>query len=458
MLHLRLVTFILVACGLALPSPARPPNLVVIMADDLGYGDLGYTGNASHATPHLDRLAEGGLRLDSFYVTSPVCTPTRVAFMTARHPVRVGFHALLWPTSSGGLPETERTLPEILREHGYRTGLMGKWHLGHSEPKYLPLNHGFDEFYGMPYPNDMGPMHTQAAARKETWPPMPMMVGNEVVEAPINVNLLTQQYTSAAGRFIAEHHSRPFFLFLSHAMPHSIVGASADFRGKSKNGLYGDAVQELDWSTGEILRLLKTFGLEKNTLVIFTSDNGAVMREFYQGKEANARVMFPDLTFGTNAPLRGGKMSTFEGGVRVPAIAYWPGVIAAGRRSDRAASIADVMPTFLELAGIPLPADRIYDGVSLAGFLKGKAGPPADRALYFGSGDITAMREGSWKLVLPNQPRFLGSIGSAPLLFDLSRDPGESENLATSQPDRVERMHAQLTAWQSAAESDSISR
>ncbi len=428
------------------------------MADDLGYGDVGYNGSAVHATPHLDRLSGEGLRFDQFYVTSPVCTPTRVAFLTARHPVRVGFHTLLWPTTAGGLPEPERTLPEILREHGYRTGLIGKWHLGHSEPKYLPLNHGFDEFYGMPYPNDMGPMHSRAIALKENWPPMPMMKGDDIVEAPIDVNLLTQQYTAAALRFIAEHRARPFFLFLSHAMPHSIVGASADFRDTSRNGLYGDSVQELDWSVGEVVRLLRALDLEEHTLVVFTSDNGAVLRAMYQGNDDTARVMFPDLTFGSNAPLRGGKVSTFEGGVRVPTFARWPGVIAAGRRTDAPASIADLMPTFLELAAIPLPADRTYDGVSLASLIRSEGKPPADRPLYFGSGEITAMREGRWKLVLPNQPRFLGNLGVDPLLFDLFEDPGESRNLAASQPALVDRLVAQLRAWQTEAESDPVSR
>jgi arylsulfatase A-like enzyme len=437
---------------------ARLPNLVVIMADDLGYGDVGYNGSTVHATPHLDRLAGEGLRFDNFYVSSPVCTPTRVAFLTARHPVRVGFHALLWPTSKGGLPESERTLPEILRSHGYRTGLIGKWHLGHAETANLPLNHGFDEFYGMPYPNDMGPMHSRAAAMKETWPPMPMMTGNEIVEAPIDVNLLTQQYTSAASRFIAENRARPFFLFLSHAMPHSIVGASADFRGRSRNGLYGDAVQELDWSVGEILRLLRALDLESSTMVVFTSDNGAVLRAMYQGNDDTARVMFPDLTFGSNAPLRGGKVSTFEGGVRVPTFIRWPGMVPPGRRATEPVWIADLMPTFLELAGLTLPTDRTYDGISLAPLVRGEGAPPADRPLFFGSGEITAMREGPWKLVLPNQPRFTGDHGGQPLLFDLATDPSESKNLAAAHPQRVKGMVARLKAWQSAAEADPTSR
>lgn len=443
---------------LADAGSSRQPNLVVIMADDLGYGDVGYNGSAVHATPHLDRLSGEGLRFDHFYVTSPVCTPTRVAFLTARHPVRVGFHTLLWPTSTGGLPEQERTLPEILREHGYRTGLIGKWHLGHSEPRHLPLNHGFDVFYGMPYPNDMGPMHSRAIALKENWPPMPMMNGDEIVEAPVDVNLLTQQYTAAALRFIAEHRAQPFFLFLSHAMPHSIVGASADFRGTSDNGLYGDAVKELDWSVGEVVRLLRALDLEEHTLVVFTSDNGAVLRAMYQGNDDTARVMFPDLTFGSNAPLRGGKVSTFEGGVRVPTFARWPGVIAAGRRTNAPVSIADLMPTFLELATIPLPADRTYDGISLAALLRDEGEPPPDRPLYFGSGEITAMREGRWKLVLPNQPRFMGTLGAGPLLFDLLEDPAESRNLAASQPALVGRLTAQLRSWQTAAEADPVSR
>lgn len=434
----------------------RPPNLIVIMADDLGYGDLSCYGSAVHATPQIDRLAEQGMRFTDFYVTSPVCTPTRVALLTGRHPVRVGFATLLWPTTEGGLPETENTLPELLQEAGYATGLIGKWHLGHSEPKYLPLNHGFDVFYGMPYPNDMGPDHPQTVWRNEVWPPMPMMRGNEIVEAPIDVNLLEQQYNAAAVQFIAEHHHQPFFLFLSHAMPHTIIGASPDFVGKSDNGLFGDAVQEVDWSVGRIMETLKSFGLEQDTLIVFTSDNGAVTRNAYSD-EAKARAMFPDLTFGSNAPLRGGKQSTFEGGVRVPGIAYWPDRIPGGRVSDVPVSVADIFPTFLRAAGLAVPDDRNYDGVDLTGLLEGTASVP-DRSLFFGSRELTAMRSGSWKVVLPQQPKFVQIEGESPMLFNMEDDPGETRELSAEHPEVLAKLLAELAEIKAEYAADPISR
>lgn len=455
--HLCAALLCLQAASLDASSSERQPNLVIIMADDLGFGDLSGYGSEKHETPNLDRLASEGLRLDNFYMTSSVCTPARVALLTGRHPARVGFSEVLWPTDDGGLPESELTLPEMLRSRGYVTGLAGKWHLGHSPSKYLPLNHGFDYFYGMPYPNDMGPMHIQTQYRDEEWPPMPMMRGNEIVEAPIDVNLLTQQYTSAAGQFIAENHHRPFFLFLAHAMPHTIIGASPDFKGTSKNGLYGDAIQEIDWSVGEIMRLLRIYQLEENTLVIFTSDNGAVLPAQYGGNEDFAKVMHPDMTFGSNGPLRGGKQSTFEGGIRVPGIFYWKGFIEEGSSSSAPTWVADIMPTFLDLAGIALPQDREYDGQSLARLLRGEEQEGNDRPLFFGRSGARAMREGNWKLVLPVQPRFLEQ-SDKPMLFDLSADIAESEDLAPRDPERVAAMLERLKEWEAHAQADPISR
>lgn len=422
----------------------RPPNLIVILADDLGYGDLSGYGSTVHHTPHLDFLAQNGVKFTDFYMTSPVCTPSRVALLTGRHPVRVGFSTLLWPTTTGGLPADERTLAEILGENGYVSALAGKWHLGHSDSKYLPLAHGFDSFYGMPYPNDMDNLHPQTRIRGEEWPPMPMMRGNEMVEAPIDVNLLTRQYTAEAIRFIAENHHRPFFLFLSHAMPHTIIGASPVFRGSSENGLYGDAVQELDWSVGEVLETLRAFGLEEHTLMVFSSDNGGVIPEQFHDKEDVARRFFPDGTMGSNAPLRSGKQSTYEGGVRVPGIFYWPGTLSEGQVSAQPAWIADLFPTFLELADIPLPTDRRYDGVSLKNLLTGETERLPERTLAFGSNTITAVRQGRWKLVLPEQPRFVQVDSQEPMLYDLGKDPEEKSNLAELLPERLAEMMTAL--------------
>lgn len=433
------------------------PNVIVILTDDMGYGDLGCYGNTEHATPHIDQLAEEGVRLTDFYMTSPVCTPSRVALMTGRHPGRVGFDTLLWPTTKGGLPTTERTLPKILREQGYVSSLVGKWHLGHSEEKFLPLAHGFDEFYGMPYPNDMGPDHYQAEWRGEEWPPMPMMRDNETVEAPVDVNLLTQQYTAEAVRFLSENHHKPFFLYLSHAMPHTIIGASPDFRGSSKNGLYGDAVQELDWSIGEIRRTLRALGQEENTLIVFASDNGAVVREMYEGDDERARTMFPDLTFGTNAPLRGGKVTTYEGGVRVPGIVHWPAKIKGGQTDDTPTWVADVFPTVLDYLDIPLPADRTYDGVSLKPHFSDST-PMDARALAFGGVDPTSLRYENWKLVLPGQPAFYPTESDAPMLYNLAEDIAEANNLADTYPERTREMLASLKAVAADMHADTISR
>ncbi|MGF1452932.1 MAG: sulfatase [Opitutales bacterium] len=444
----------------AAASPGEcQPNLVIIYSDDLGYGDLGSYGSELHNTPHLDRLAERGARMTDFYMTSPVCTPSRVALLTGRHPARVGFDTLLWPTSEGGLPHTERTIAEFLKEHGYATGLFGKWHLGHSEEAYLPMFHGFDEWYGMPYPNDMDPDHPQTQWRDEPWPDMPMMRGAKVVERPVDVNLLTQQYTAQAVGFIAEHHHEPFFLFLSHAMPHTIIGASPDFIGTSANGLYGDAVQELDWSTGEIMRALRAFGLEDETMVIFTSDNGAVHVERFGGEfNETTRRFHPDLSFGSNGPLRGGKQTTYEGGVRVPGIIYWPGVVPAGAVVEEPAWVADLFPTFAGLAGLPLPDDRDYDGISLQPVLRTGAKALPDRPFVFGGENPNAMRWGEWKLVMPNQPRFVTPDSDEPMLYNLAEDIGETNNLAGEHPEILTDMLNRFDQIVAEMHADTISR
>lgn len=426
-------------------AAAAPPNLVVILADDLGYGDLGCYGNKGQRTPALDRLAAAGARFTDFYVSSPVCTPTRVALLTGRNPFRVGFSELLWPSSTAGLPASEVTLAELLKQHGYATACVGKWHLGHSRPEQLPLGHGFDSWYGMPYPNDMGPGHPVEQAKKETWPPMPMYRGTEMVEVPVDVNLLTQQYTAEAVRFIAENHHRPFFLYLAQAMPHSIVGASPDFRGKSENGLYGDAVEELDWSVGEIVRILRACGLEGRTLIFFTSDNGAGLRRPGE-PEAIGKRHHPDGTYGSNGPLRGGKQTTFEGGIRVPGIFCWQGRIPAGQTVAAPADICDILPTFAEFAGVPLPAGVAFDGRSLVAPLLG-TGQRAATDLFFGSGTITAARSGNWKVVLPKQPDWAGLDGDRPQLFDLAKDIGEQRDLAAEHPDVVAGILKKIAAY-----------
>ena len=442
--------------GTAYGERTTQPNLIIIYADDLGYNDVGVNGSTVHATPNIDRLAAQGVRMTDFYMTSAICTPSRVALLTGRHPARVGFDTLLWPTSAGGLPHKERTIAEVLSDQGYTTAIFGKWHLGHSEEIYLPMYHGFDEWFGMPYPNDMDPGHPQTRIRKETWPEMPMMRGNQVTERPINVNVLTQQYTAKALAFIAENHHKPFFLFLSHSLPHAIIGASPDFVGTSGNGLFGDAVQEIDWSTGEILRVLRAFGLEENTMILFTSDNGAVNVERFNGVfDADVRRFHPDLTFGNNKPLRAGKQSTYEGGIRVPGIFYWPGTIPAGVVENQPAWIPDLLPTFADFAGIQLPDDRNLDGVSLRQLLVQSEDLP-ERPLIFGGKNPNALRLGDWKLVMPNQPRIIPVDSDKPMLYNLADDIGETTNLAAEYPEKVNELVAMLQSITAEMQADTL--
>ena len=419
------------------------------MADDLGYQDLGCYGGTRHRTPNIDLLAAGGMRFTDFYVTTSVCTPTRAAFLTGRNPQRCKSPGVLWPTSTdGSLPSEEITLAEVLKQQGYATHLSGKWHLGHGKPQHLPTGHGFDNWYGMPYPNDMAPGHPQEEWRKESWPEMPMMLNGEIVEQPIDVNLLTQQYTADAVNFIAKHRNEPFFLYLAHAMPHAIIGASPDFVDGSSNGLYGAAIEELDWSTGEIMRVLRAFGLEQNTLVIFTNDNGGVTPEAYTGKDLH--WFWPDGTHGSNAPLRGGKQSTFEGGVRVPGIFCWPGTIAAGKVEHTPAIITDIFPTVLDWLDIPLPEKRTYDGRTLRPVLEGTGEREAAEFFFGGTHSVTAARVGKWKWQSPRQPKWMTPPleSKDPLLFDLSTDISEKHNVAADHPDVVARIQAKIKAFE----------
>ncbi len=426
------------------------PNIIVIMADDLGYGDLGCYGSEVHATPNIDRLAAEGMRFTQFYMSASICTPSRVSFMTGRHAYRTGFIDLLWPHTTTALPQEEVTLPEILSAHGYVTGLAGKWHMGHGQAEDFPNGHGFDSWYGMPYPNDMGPGHPLAERLGWVWPEMPMYRDGVKVEEPIDSNLLTQQYTAEAVRFISEHHRRPFFLFVAHAQPHTIVGASPDFVGTSGNGLYGDAVQEIDWSVGEILRTLRAFGLEGNTFIFFTSDNGAALHN--PGfSEAQNRWLHPDLTYGSNAPLRGGKVTMFEGGLRVPGIAYWPGRIQPGQVEEAPAIINDLYPTLIEMAGAALPQDRVIDAETILPVLTGQ-GSRVETDFLFGNHGISAIRSGKWKLHLPPHTQRLGDLGDGPLLYDLEADPGELHNLAEAHPEVVQSLVDRVEAYKVAAD------
>ena len=367
----------------AMHAAAAAPNYVLIFCDDLGYGDLGCYGSTKNRTPRIDAMAKEGMRFTSFLSSSPVCTPSRASLLTGCYARRVGMHEdftghwVLIPRSRRGMHADEWTLPEILKAKGYATACIGKWHLG-DQPPHLPTAHGFDEYYGIPYSNDM------ASARRGD-PPLPLVQDTKVIEAPANQATLTKRYTSEAIQFIERNKSKPFFLYLPHTFPHLPLFASKEFHGKSANGRYGDSVEEIDWSTGKILDALKQHGLDKNTLVIFTSDNGS------NGRNG-----------GSNAPLSGSKGGTMEGGMRVPMIARWPGRIPAGGTCNELSSTMDFLPTFAALSGGLLSANKI-DGHDITPLLTGTKGAasPYEVFYYYRRRQLQAVRWGDWKWHLP---------------------------------------------------------
>ncbi len=432
--------------GAAGGSGKRSPNVVIIFADDLGYGDLGSYGHPSIRTPELDRMASEGLRFTDFYAASPLCTPSRAALLTGRYPVRSGMagpRGVLFPESKGGLPQSEVTMARALKGAGYATAHLGKWHLGVREGG-RPLDHGFDFSLGLPYSNDMDRRADVAAGTeklkdppKEGWD-VPLMRNGEVVERPADQATLTKRYTEAAVEFIGANRERPFFLYFAHTFPHVPVFASEAFRGKSRRGIYGDTVEEMDWSVGEVLRALKENGVAENTLVIFTSDNGPWLTMGAQGGSAGL--------------LRDGKGGTWEGGMRVPAIFWWPGRIRTAVTSEVAHTM-DLFPTVLALAGVAFPKDRMVDGVDLAGLMF-EGEELGERAFFYYRGErLSACRLGNYKAHFVTQPGF--GPGETvrhepPLLFDLAVDPGERFDVAAEHPEVLERIAAAVAAHREA--------
>ncbi len=425
------------------PSPApgaafRRPNFIFILVDNLGYGDVGCFGSKKHRTPHLDRMAEEGVRLTSFYSTAPVCTPSRASFLTGCYPRRVNLHVdyngmqVLMAVSPRGLSQDEITIAELLKAQDYATACIGKWHLG-DQPPFLPRRHGFDSFFGLPYSEDM--VETPAKRYQPARPPLPLIENETVIEAPPDRNLLTKRFTERAIAFIEENEDRPFFLYLPHTMPGSTLApfASEAFRGKSANGPYGDAVEELDWSAGEILKTLKSLEIDRQTLVVWTSDNGAIRR----GRAP---------ALGSNKPLHGWAYSTDEGGMRMPLIARWPGKIPPGTACDELTTALDLLPTFVKLAGGAVPTDRVIDGKDIWPLLSGRKGAksPHEAFYYYFLSQLQAVRSGKWKLYLPLDNKwtyFDGRSEKSELkLVDLDADLAETNNLAESHPDVVQRM------------------
>ena len=407
---------------LAQAPKQKPPNVVIILADDLGYGDIAPFGSKLNRTPNLDRMAAEGIKLTSFYA-APVCTPSRAQLMTGCYAKRVSLPAVLTPKCPIGLNSKEHTIADILKQRGYSTFLVGKWHLG-DQPEFLPTRHGFDHYLGLPYSNDHHPL---VLLRDEA-----------VIEAPPRQDKLTALYTEEAVKFISANLARPFFLYLAHTAVHVPINPGKAFQGKSANGRYGDWVEELDWSVGRVLDALKECKLDSNTLVLFTSDNGG-WRE--QGKDG-----------GDNGRLRGGKRSTYEGGSRVPAIAWWPGRIPAGAVCDAVASEIDVLPTVVNLAGGVLPTEHKIDGLNIWPLLCGQTRNSPHEALFFfrdvkSEGKIEAVRSGSWKLSVAAQsegwkdlsPEIL-SQPFTPKLYDLDSDASETTDVAAQHPDVVKRL------------------
>ncbi len=379
----------LVACT---PAYDGPPNIVLILADDLGWADVGAYGARGYATPNLDRMAAEGIRFTSFYAPNPACSPTRAAIMTGSYAPRVGIPEVLGPRSRRGLSPDETTIAELLRGEGYATIAVGKWHLG-DHPAFLPTAHGFDSYFGIPYSNDMSPAkaNNPREGANAWYPELPLVRDTTVIEREPDQTQLTRRYTEEVVRFIGEHADRPFFAYLAYAFPHVPLWASEAFAGSTQQGLYGDVVAEIDWSVGQILAALAEHGLDDRTIVAFTSDNG------------------PWLVFGNHAgsagPFREGKATTFEGGHRVPAIVRWPGRVPAGTVTPLLATGMDFLPTFARLAGATLPTDRVLDGHDISSLLTGEqtvANSPYERFFYYRSGELQAVRSGKWKLHVPH--------------------------------------------------------
>lgn len=455
-------------------TDARKPNFVVILADDLGYGDLACYGADDIATPNIDRIADEGAKFTSFYVSS-VCSPTRASLMTGSHSTRVGIGGVMFPRNNHGLNPSEITLPELLKGLGYATAIIGKWHLG-NEDMFQPLNHGFDYWYGTPSSNSQfyyptikkyaadcvfREGYTRDGILKRETAACPLIRDNVVIEVPADQTQFTQRYTRETIRFITQNKDKPFFVYLAHNMPHIPLHASEKSVGSSQRGIYGDTIQELDWSTGEILRSLKELGLDKNTLVIFTSDNGP-----NTGKGGSA------------GPLKGGKGSTLEGGVRVPFVARWPETIPAGTESDAAITGMDLLPTLTKLAGGEVPDDRVIDGKDIWPLLAGKpdAKSPHEAIYYLRGRGVSGIRVGDWKYLAEEPSDKRGSKveveltaeeqklprkerkalikerskaaspkrGPTAALYNLTNDIGEQNNLLAKHPEIVARLKKRM--------------
>jgi arylsulfatase A len=416
----------------ATAATKRPPNIVFLLADDVGYDDVGCYGSTKIKTPNIDKLAQQGMRFTSFYAPHPVCTPSRAALMTGCYAQRVGLPAVLYPQDNIGLNDSEITLAELLKTRGYATACIGKWHLGHL-PQFLPNRHGFDYFFGIPYPNDHGPERS-----KRNNPPIPLFRNEKIIEQPVNLHTLNDRLVDEAKEFLRDNKSKPFFLYLAFVDAHTPWFVAKRFEGKSGLGPYGDAVQEMDWSIGEVTEVLKKLKLEKDTLVVFASDNGPLYKPHPELEQiyGDAGRLLPQTHL-----LRGGKYTTWEGGVRVPMIVRWPGKTPAGTTCDELVAGFDFYPTFATLTGAQVPTDRIIDGKNILPLINGNKGArtPHEQFFYFANYGLEAVRSGKWKLrLVVEEPD--GKVHSGIELFDLEKDLGETHNVSAKNPEVVARL------------------
>jgi arylsulfatase A len=418
----------------------RKPNIIIIFADDLGYGDLSCYGHPSIITPHLDKMASEGQKWTNFYVAASVCTPSRAGLITGRYPIRSGMCSnrsrVLFPNSTGGLPSSEITIAEQLKKAGYVTAAVGKWHLGHLKP-YLPTNNGFDSYFGIPYSNDMNRKNAEGLSREDIfWNAkikyfdVPILKDEVEIERPANQHTLTKRYNEQAIKFIKENKDGPFFLYLAHNLPHVPLFASKDFIGKSKRGLYGDVLQEIDHGIGEIIKTLKEMGIDKNTLVVFTSDNGPWLSYGDHGGSAGL--------------LRDGKGTTWEGGMRVPGVFWWPGKLKPGIVTGMGSTL-DLFTTASNLADIEIPSDRIIDGKDLSPVLFGSENSARDNLIYYRGQTVYAARKGAYKLHYITQTSYVKdskkTIRKEPLLFNVEIDPSEKYNVAKDYPEIIDEIN-----------------
>ncbi|HJT77629.1 MAG TPA: sulfatase [Gemmataceae bacterium] len=424
-----LLLLALAAAGRPAAAAERPPNFVVVLIDDMGYGDVGPFGSKVNRTPNLDRMAREGMTLTSFY-GAPLCTASRSQIMTGCYAKRVSMPNVLSPVSATGLGFHERTIAELLRPRGYATACFGKWHLG-DQPPYLPTHRGFDHYLGLPYSNDMLPSNRPGSRT----PPLPLVRDDRVIEVvtPEGQDQLTRRYTEAAVQFLRDNKDHPFFLYLPHTAVHVPIHPGPEFKGKSRNGRYGDWVEQVDWSVGRVLDTLRELKLEDNTLVFFTSDNGPWLQK---GHDA-----------GSAGPLRDGKGTTWEGGMREPALARWPGKIAAGSRCDAVAASLDLLPTLVKLAGGTVPTERPIDGRDIWPLLSGAMHESPHEALYYFLGqNLEAVRSGPWKLRLAGASDGVfvkkrpGEPPAPARLYNLDADIGDKTDVAARHPDVVRRL------------------